>query len=236
MLVLAIDTCDAKGSAAILRDDEVVETIVHRAGEGYSSWLLPTVDQLLGVAGAKLADVELFAVATGPGSFTGVRIGLTTAKAWGEVFGRPIAAMSRLEVLAGQGRSNARFVASFIDAQRGQVFGAVYKGDRVELALCRDEAVSGGADFLAEVLGETGSAAVEWVTTDEAVMESLIEWRERAPRARNILEVSPVLAPLIGKLGLQKALRGQVQDALSLDANYVRRSYVEAAAKPAHEG
>ncbi len=236
MLVLAIDTCDAKGSVAILRDGEVVETIAHPTGEGYSSWLQPTVDQLLGVAGAKLADVELFAVATGPGSFTGVRIGLTTVKAWGEVFGRPIAAMSRLEVLAGQGRSNAPFVASFIDAQRGQVFGALYKRDGVELALCRDEAVSGGADFLAEVLGETGSAAVEWVTTDVAVMESLIEWRERAPQARSVLEVSPVLAPLIGKLGLQKALRGQVRDALSLDANYVRRSYIEVAAKPAHDG
>ncbi|MEQ1473596.1 MAG: hypothetical protein ABLQ96_07230, partial [Candidatus Acidiferrum sp.] len=156
-------------------------------------------------------------------------------KAWGEVFGRPIAAMSRLEILAGQRRSNAPFVASFIDAQRGQVFGVLYKRDGAELVLCRDEAVSGAADFLAEVVGETGSAGVEWVTTDVAAMESLIEWRERAPRAWSVLEVSPVLAPLLGKLGLQKASKGQIQDALSLDANYVRRSYVEAAAKPAHE-
>jgi len=235
MLVLAIDTCDATGSAAILKNGEVVETIAHPAGKEYSSWLLPAVDQLLSAANAKLNDVELFAVATGPGSFTGVRIGLTTVKAWVEVFGKPIAAMSRLEVLAAQASSNAPFVATFIDAERGQVFGALWKCNGADLVPVRDGAVTSAGEFLAEVLRDTGAVEVEWVSTDPAVMETVPEWRNGAPRTQRVLEITPALAPLIGKLGIQKALKGQVQDALTLDANYVRRSYVEAAARSAHD-
>ena len=231
MLVLAIDTCDVNGSVALLRAGEVVGTTAHRGSEGYSSWLLPTVDGLLKASDANLNDLNLFAVATGPGSFTGVRIGLTTVKAWGEVFGKPIAGMSRLEVLAAQASSEAPFVATFIDAQRGQVFGALYKRDGPDLVLVGDEAVASGAEFLGGVDKEVGSGQVEWVSTNPAVMGSTDAWQERAARGERVLEVSPVLAPLIGKLGIQKAAKGQLLDALSLDANYVRRSYVEVAAK-----
>jgi tRNA threonylcarbamoyladenosine biosynthesis protein TsaB len=234
MLVLAIDTCDANGSVAVLRDDEVVRMAAHLGSAEYSSWLLPTVDGLLTAADARLENVELFAVATGPGSFTGVRIGLTTVKAWAEVFGRPIAAMSRLEVLAAEARSNAEFVATFIDAQRGQVFGALYKRVGTDLVMIGDEAVATASDFLGRIDEEVGSGQVEWVSTDYsvmAVMASTEAWRARAAREERILEVAPALAPLVGRLGIQKALKGQVQDALSLDANYVRRSYVEVAAK-----
>jgi tRNA threonylcarbamoyladenosine biosynthesis protein TsaB len=235
MLVLAIDTCDANGSVAVLRDGLVGGTTTHPADADYSSWLLPTVDVLLAAADARLRDVELFAVATGPGSFTGVRIGLTTVKAWSEVFGRPIAAMSRLEVLAAQARSHAPFVATFIDALRGQVFGALYKRNGPDLVLCTDEAVIGTSDFIGQVLEEAGSSQVEWVSTDSFVMGQQDGWQERAAQGERILEVAPMLAPLIGELGVQKASKGELQDAVSLDANYVRRSYVECLSKPPNE-
>jgi tRNA threonylcarbamoyladenosine biosynthesis protein TsaB len=231
MLVLAIDTCDVNGSVALLRAGEIVGATGHLGSEAYSSWLLPTVDGLLKAADASLEDVDLFAVATGPGSFTGVRIGLTTVKAWGEVFGKPIAGMSRLEVLAAEASSDAAFVATFIDAQRGQVFGALYKRSGPDLVLVGDEAVASAAEFLGRVDKEIGSGQVEWVSTGPAVMGSTGAWQERTARGETILEVSPALAPLIGTLGIQKAAKGELVDALSLDANYVRRSYVEVAAK-----
>ncbi|MDP9338320.1 MAG: tRNA (adenosine(37)-N6)-threonylcarbamoyltransferase complex dimerization subunit type 1 TsaB [Acidobacteriota bacterium] len=235
MLVLAIDTCDENGSVSVLKDGAVVETIVHSGGEGYSSWLLPTVDQLLAAAAAKLSGVDVFAVATGPGSFTGVRIGLTTVKAWGEVFGKPIAAMSRLEVLASECQPGSSFVASFIDAQRGQIFGALYTRDAHDLELAGEEVVTTPKDFLERVTKDAEKTAVGWVSTTPRVLEDQPLWPERALRGETILQVPHVLAPLIGKLGIQKVLRGDVRDALSLDANYVRRSYVEMPAKPAHE-
>lgn len=231
MLVLALDTCDRNGSVALLQDGQVVQAIAHAGGEEYSSWLLPTVQLLLGDAAAELVDVGLFAVATGPGSFTGVRLGLTTVKAWGEVFGTPIAGMSRLEVLASQEASGSDFVASVIDAQRGQVFAGLYQRAAAELLLTGEELVTTASDFLAYVGKEAEIGKVAWVGTEAQFLEKEPLWRVRAAGGERVLRVSPLLAPQIGKLGIEKLSKGQVQDALSLVANYVRRSYVEATAK-----
>ena len=232
MLVLALDTCDSNGSVAILRDGTVMQSIAHTSGEGYSSWLLPSVERLLAAASAKLADIDLFSVATGPGSFTGVRLGLTTVKAWGEVFGKPIAGMSRLEVLANEDQGDCGIVGAVLDAQRGQIFAAVYKRGPKGLILVGQESVTTAADFLAYVSEESGLGRVAWVGTGAQLLEHEPLWHERVARGESISAVSAELAPLIGKLGMRKAQQGQVHDALSLDANYVRRSYVETAAKP----
>src|SRR5271157_4710992 len=97
-----MDTCDARGSVALLDGQNVLATAIHDNGEDYSTWLLPAVNRVLSAAGHKLTDVDLYAAAAGPGSFTGIRIALTTVKAWNEVLGKPIAAVSRLEALAVQ--------------------------------------------------------------------------------------------------------------------------------------
>ncbi len=125
MIVLSIDTCDSKGSVAALRDDAVLKVVVHQSQEDYSSWLLPAVHECLECSGLQMEDVEAYAVAAGPGSFTGVRVGLTAVKAWAEVYGKGIAAVSRLESLAAEASGAKAFVAAFVNAQRGQVFGAV---------------------------------------------------------------------------------------------------------------
>src|ERR1700732_5626082 len=127
MIVLAIDTCEARGSVAVFRDDVTLQVVTHTSSQEYSSWLLPAVDSVLESAKTTLRQVDLFAAAAGPGSFTGVRIGLTTVKAWSEVFGKPIVVVSRLEAVAAQSQSAADYVASFIDAQRDQIFGALYQ-------------------------------------------------------------------------------------------------------------
>jgi tRNA threonylcarbamoyladenosine biosynthesis protein TsaB len=227
MIVLAIDTCDALGSIALLRDDNLLDTVAHARSEEYSSWLLPSVESLLGPSGLELKDIELFSVAPGPGSFTGVRIGLTTVKAWSEVFDRPIAAVSRLEAIADQAGADASHVASFIDAQRGQVFGALYRRSEDGLELLGAETVRGTEDFVMSVAIQTGAAKVTWTSTTPAVLEGALAWQERAARGEQVLQATAVLAPLIGKIGLQRAAKGKVLDALSLDANYVRRPYVE---------
>lgn len=234
MLVLALDTCDSNGSVAVLRDGAVVETIAHTGGEGYSSWLLPSVERVMTSASARLTDVDLFAVATGPGSFTGVRLGLTTVKACSEVFGKPIAAMSRLEVLADGDQRGDGFVASVLDAQRGQIFAGLYRRGANGLKLVGQESVTSASDFLAYVGEESARGSVAWIGTDAQLIEKEPLWHERVACGDSLLTVSPVLAPLIGKLGMRRALQGRVHDALSLDANYVRRSYVEAA-KPSTE-
>src|SRR5689334_21120508 len=98
--------------------------LAHETSEDYSCWLLRAVTDLLKNVRLQLSQVDAYAVAAGPGSFTGVRVGLTTVKAWAEVYGRGIAAVSRLDALATQALGEEPRVAAFLDARRGQVFGA----------------------------------------------------------------------------------------------------------------
>src|SRR5260370_3836525 len=81
-----------------------------------------------------MEDVDAYAVAAGPGSFTGVRVGLTTVKAWSEVYGKRIAAVSRLEAMAAEAAPGSAWVAAFADARRGHAFGAIFQRDRERLA------------------------------------------------------------------------------------------------------
>lgn len=227
MIVLAIDTCDADGSVAVLRGADVLEAVAHAGGQEYSTWLLPSVDGLLRTCSLGLKDIELFAVAPGPGSFTGVRIGLTTVKAWSEVFDRPIAAVSRLEAIAWQVGEDAPYVASFIDAQRGQLFGALYGRSEGGMELLGAETVCGTEESVLSVAKQTGTATVTWISTSPAVLEREPAWQQRAAQGERVLKATGVLAPFIGKIGLQKAIKGNVLDALAVDAQYVRRPYVE---------
>ena len=235
MIVLAIDTCEARGSIAILNDDAVLQVAPHTSAEEYSSWLLPAVNLALESAKSTFAEVDVFVAASGPGSFTGVRIGLTTVKAWSEVFNKPIVAVSRLEAVAVQSKSEAPYVASLIDAQRGQIFGALYKRGADELTLIDQEMVASPEVFLDWVDQQVAGNEVAWISIDADALGTHASWQGRAARGEEIQRVPPVLAPLIGKMAFQRAKKGHVLDALSVDANYVRRSYVEAFQKgPAH--
>src|SRR5437667_9615897 len=97
-------------------------------------------------------EVGGYAVAAGPGSFTGVRVGLTSVKAWAEVYGKPVAGVSRLEAFAAQASRTSR-VAALVDAQRGQLFGAVYRQVGSGLAKIGDEMVVALARYV-ETAGE----------------------------------------------------------------------------------
>ena len=234
MIVLAIDTCEARGSIALLNDGATLEVVPHTTAEEYSSWLLPAVDSALESAKTTLGQVDEFAVASGPGSFTGVRIGLTPVKAWSEVFRKPIVAVSRVEVVAAQSERESPYVASFIDAQRGQIFGALYNRSASGLTLIGQE-VATPEVFIAWVDECAAGNEVSWISTDPDIVANQSAWQGIARRGQRIHSVTCILAPLIGKMALQRALKGDVQDALSVDANYVRRSYVEVFQKgPAH--
>ncbi len=235
MIVLAIDTCEARGSIAVLKDNATLRVVPHAVAEEYSSWLLPAVDSALEFAKSTLGEVDLFAAASGPGSFTGVRIGLTTVKAWSEVFGKPIVVVSRLQTVAAQSESDVSYVASFIDAQRGQTFGALYKRAEGQLTLVEEEMVASPKVFVEWVDERAPGNEVAWISTDPDSLATHSAWQPTAARGDKIQPVPCILAPLIGKMAFQRALKGEVQDALSVDANYVRRSYVEVFQKgPAH--
>jgi tRNA threonylcarbamoyladenosine biosynthesis protein TsaB len=185
---------------------------------------------LLDDASTSFERIELFAVDAGPGSFTGLRVGLTTVKAWAEVWGRPIAAVSGLAAMATQvsGVPAGSLIAGVMDARRGQVFGGVFrKGNDPSEATdsVGEEVVTSAEEFLDSLRPRVGSAS-ELVIA--CIQPEIIRPAVASQNFRCRIDVvSDMLAPFIGLLGYAKARRGELVDALHLDANYVRRSDAE---------
>lgn len=227
MLILALDTSDARGSVALLRDESLLHIEPHATAEDYSSWLLPAVARTLAAVKLTMRDVDLYAVAAGPGSFTGVRVGLTTVKAWSEVYAHPIVAVSRLEALAAEGTGSAPYVAAFVDARRDQIFAALYRRQAEMLERIDEEMVIAPDKFLEWSIAKVGSAHLDWVSTDPHCLTQTPQWPSRLALNESVQQVSPLLAHRVGQIGYRLAQQNQFTDALSLDANYVRRSDAE---------
>lgn len=240
MLILGVDTSTRTGSAALLRDTEVLAEVSGYEETPYSTRLFRDLETLQGLVPFGLGQIDLFAVAAGPGSFTGLRVGLTAVKAWAEVHRKPIAAISGLEAIASEAvrgtggpksPPRATVVAPFLDARRGQIFGAVYEvgnGNGPSLSLVHEGSIVSPDEFLNFVKAASAGVPLLASPTPDAVSAGRLE--EAFPGAC-VLSVSPALAPAIGRLGFERAKRGEVVDALRLDANYVRRSDAEAAWK-----
>lgn len=232
MVLLALDTCDSRGSVALLDDRKILGEILHPPSKEFSSWLLPAVDELLREHSLTHADLAGYAVASGPGSFTGVRVGLTTAKAWAEVYRKPIFPVSRLAVLAERAPQSAVFAAAFIDAQRKQVFAALYRRHDSSWKPLADEAVIDPTEFFNASISSAQGHNLAWISTDPVILTSSAVWNSQMASGTSIVTVEPPLASSIGLHALLDASR-QETDALSLDANYVRRSDAEIFGKKA---
>jgi len=225
---LGIDTCERRGSVAVRGDGRLISELRHESVEDYSSWLLPAVEKCLAEAGTALRSLDLVAVATGPGSFTGLRVGLTTVKAWAELYGKSVVGVSRLEVLARFAGSEPGFVAASFDAQRGQAFGGLYKVNATGgWELMEQEMVIAPEGFVRWVRDRVGEAKVRWATPDGEILEGLAHWKEWAERGDVLVRCGGGLAAGIAELGEQRARVGETTDSLHLDANYVRRSDAE---------
>ncbi len=230
--LLALDTCDARGSIALLQDHRLLGEVPHPAAEDFSSWLLPAVDKLLSENSLSHADLAGYAVTSGPGSFTGVRVGLTTAKAWSEVYGKPIYPVSRLAILSNQAPKSAEYVATFIDAQRKQIFAGLFRRHADGLSPQADEAVIDPSEFFHSVMQTAGKSGIVWASLDPEILTCSPMWKNEIPADASLLTVEPPLASLVGFYALDHlAKRGT--DALALDANYVRRSDAEIFGKKA---
>jgi len=227
VILLALDTCDSRGSLAVLRDLEVLKVIAHEGTSDYSSWVLPAADEALRAAGLGIRDVEVFAAASGPGSFTGVRIALTTVKAWSEAYGRGIAGVSRLEAMAAQASGAGAYVAAFADAHRDQVFGALFRREGAALIPVESEMVAAPAEFLDWVRQRSANMRVDWISIDPEKVTMQEGWRARAEAGESVEVSTSVLAPAIARIGRARALQGRLTDALGLDAEYVRRPDAE---------
>jgi len=227
MLLLAVDTSGKQGSIALARcgagencarvEIEVVE-VVPLTGGTFSAQLVPQIAALLEKHGHSKNDLGGFAVASGPGSFTGLRVGLAAIKALAEVLHKPIAAVSLLEAVASSGAARGRVLAA-LDAGRGDVYAGDYElGPKVQM---RSERLLSREEFVAEAAGKA-------VVTPDATLAEIA-------RAAGIL-VERIEYPnsgVIARLGWEHLRRGETASPEELEANYIRHSDAEIFSKPA---
>lgn len=205
-LILAFDTTREFGSLALLRGEELMEELALRSPSGFAHVLYGHLAELLARHAVAIGQIDGFAAAAGPGSFTGVRVGLAAIKGLAEALRRPAFAVSNLQAIATFGTAPLR--APFLDARRGEIYGAVYD--------------AAGAPILPEVVAKldawrkTVPAGAEFVTPDD--IELAGEHVTTAPRE---------LAAAIARIAREHWLRGDMGDPAGLDANYVRRSDAE---------
>jgi tRNA threonylcarbamoyladenosine biosynthesis protein TsaB len=232
MRVLALDTTTRAGSVAVLDDRRV---IVERTGDGsrtHAERLPAEVLDVLAAAGSSTADVDLFAVASGPGSFTGLRIGIATIQGLAFVHGRRVAAVSALRALAegaAQGMPPGTRVGAWMDAYRREVFSALYEvrdskaaavADLVEL----EEATVGSPAATIERWTRAGAPAI--ICGDGAVIyEAMLSGVTVMP--------PPALAGFIGQLAVVAAQRGTTVGPAGVQPLYVRRPDAEIAREAA---
>jgi tRNA threonylcarbamoyladenosine biosynthesis protein TsaB len=234
VLILALDTSSPSGSLGVLRDEKVIGVVSTSTSEVYSSRMFRELEFLLGELSLRMEEFELFAVAAGPGSFTGLRVGLAAVKGWAEVYRKPIAAVSALEAVAVQARTGAALVVPVLDARRGQLYFGLYRrtesgeaGRAGRLALDGEEYVMTPAEFFAALRERAAGAEFAIVTPEPEPFSSAASQKEIAELRARIEPASSVLAPFIGQLGFRRARRGELADPLTLDANYVRRTDAE---------
>jgi len=228
MRVLAADTSSATGGLAALDDKRLLGHIFTESKDDYEVRFFREAKQLLEELGLELSDFDVYAVAAGPGSFTGLRVGLTAVKAWSELYQKAIAAVSGLQAVALQSAEKGAYVAAVLDARRGQVYGALFRTERGRLAWVGEEVVMSPEQFVAEVsqrLREAGAERVVFVSPQpELIAEALAASELRDARVE---KVSGDLAPWIGQLAQEQAEDAELVDGLSLDANYIRRTDAE---------
>lgn len=129
MLILAFDTSSKTASVAILRDHVIVYDVMINAGLNHSEVLLPAIENACWQTGIKITDFDLFACTMGPGSFTGLRIGVSTLKGFMLATEKPAIGVSSLTALALNAGKSSKKISAIMDAGRGQVYYASFKYD-----------------------------------------------------------------------------------------------------------
>jgi tRNA threonylcarbamoyladenosine biosynthesis protein TsaB len=224
MLVLALDTTTRSGSVAVARDGDVIELTVSDASRSHAERLPAELRDALGRAGATLAQVDVFAVATGPGSFTGLRIGIATMQGLAFANDRPLVGISGLDALAHAAAPRDRYVATWVDAWRGEVYAALYDNEREVLAPVVDTPVSVVAACRERVESHPIAFAGDGAAAYRHVIHDML-----GERARFADPIAPPIAGTVATLAARAAADGHRPSPDAIRPLYVRRPDAELA-------
>ena len=250
MLLLVTDTSGKEGFVGLARTGDSSERIdvieeVPLAGGTFSAQLVPQISGLLEKHNLRKTDIDAFIVVSGPGSFTGLRVGLAAIKALAEILQKPIVPVSLLEVLApnsqmiAAGHNEQKRPATFpyavaLDAGRGEAYVGQYEITITSEESASFKSVGESLLMLDNLVALLESGAAQWIATpDQAIFDALGKRVPESLRSRLRRSLRRPRSEEVARIGLQKLRAGETISPEQLDANYIRRSDAEIFAKPA---
>ncbi len=232
-MLLAIETSSLVSSVALLQEDVLRAELTVQARLTHSEQLMPHIADMLEKASVKKQQIDCVAVSVGPGSFTGLRIGMATAKGLAFAWDVPIIGVGTAEGLAWNFAGHRDLICPLIDAQKGNVYAALYRWDGAALDVVQDVSVMALDDVLAQlrerncrvVFCGDGSALYRQQITESSALFSLALPTAAIPRAGSIAAAA-----------MQRWKAGDVDDCMTLTPAYKRRSEAEVLWEKRHGG
>ncbi len=224
MKVLGIDTSSLASSVAVVEDNKLICEYTVNTKKTHSQKLMPMIENMLSIGDLDINDIDMIAICEGPGSFTGLRIGMATAKSISHVNNLPIVGVNSLEVLASNMNLCDKKICSILDAQRTQVYTGQYKYENNELIEIKPIDVVEIDDLIEEL----ASSNEEWIVVGEAVYKYEDKIREKAnlyipAPSHNVNKASGLCA-----VATQKYKNNiDVNDCYSVNPLYIRKSQAE---------
>jgi tRNA threonylcarbamoyladenosine biosynthesis protein TsaB len=233
MKILAVETSTMLGGIGLVDDSSGLFFEVRlNVKSTHSERLMPEIDHIMKQSGIELSDIDVFAISIGPGSFTGLRIGLSTVKGFSFATGKPIVAVPTLEALAWNLPYCRYPVCAMLDARKKEVYAALFSWEgkgfvrvidetslNVDRLLERIKGAKGVGDFSDERIVFIGEGALLY---KDGIVEAL---KERAIFPSS--EKSVPSPATIAAMGIRKALKGEFSEPVSLVPFYIRRSEAE---------
>jgi tRNA threonylcarbamoyladenosine biosynthesis protein TsaB len=228
VLVMALDSSTRAGSIAVVRGVRVLALIEGDPSRTHAERVPEEIERALECAGVEAGDLDLLVVSSGPGAFTGLRIGLAAIQGLAMVLDKPVVGVSALDALADAARVEfdtpiAAPVATWMDAHRGEVFTAAYRAAQPEPDLVVNPLV-GSPNAMLGAVPFPPAADVTFVGDGAVHYRNQIQ--EARPAAR-VVETVPLLAPALARLGLHRAESGGAGPPHTLQPLYVRRPDAE---------
>lgn len=225
MNILALDTSSIVATVAIMADDKLIGEYTVNHKRTHSQKLMPMIEELMKSCEMEMEDIDVVAVAEGPGSFTGLRIGVATAKGLAHAMNIPVVGVSTLDALAFNLAFSRGLICPILDARRSQVYTAVYKWDDGVLHII-EEHMAISIEELIEKLSSRPEPVIflgDGVPSNrELLVEKLGDQAIFAPNSVKMPRASSV-----AQLALQRSEKGELESYYKLIPVYLRKSEAE---------
>lgn len=224
MITLGLDTSTKVASIAVIDEEKIIGEYSLSKDMSHSEKLMPMIKEVLDNIDLKIEDIDLYTVAVGPGSFTGLRIGITTVKSFSHLFNRPIIGVSTLESLAYNFSGNHATIMPMLDARRDRVYTALYKFKDCEITEIEGSQIL-EIENLKEKLKEFDKITVNGngsIVYKEEIRSQLGDRVYFGSLGQNITR-----AASIAELGLKKYNEGKRDDPFTLIPEYIRATKAE---------